>query len=86
MDPLQKKDKKPAKTVKNKKRTSNKRKLSIFDRRTEELRRKIYSIDYFSMNGAERRKRKKDRRKLDEQRSGWVRINKWISMFVGKNK
>ena len=85
MEKLQKKDKKSAETVENQKKNADRRKQSLFDRRKEEKRRKVYSIDYFSMDGVERRKRK-ERRKPDEQRNGWVRINKWISMFIGTKK
>ncbi len=73
------------KTIKDRQKKTNRRKQSFSDRRKEEDRRRVYSIDYFSMNGAERRKRK-DRRKQTEKRKGWERINKWMSIFTGRNR
>ncbi len=55
------------------------------DRRIElDDRRKIYSIDYFSINDVERRKGSHERRrKLLERRNGWIRVSQWSSVHVG---
>jgi len=60
-----------------------KRKRSKLDRRSGEERRKAYDLDYFLLkNGIERRS-KLERRKSNERRSGWMRISKWYSIFIG---
>ncbi len=55
---------------------------SGLDRRTLEERRQVFSLDYFNANGEERRGRS-ERRNRGETRDGWVRVNKWTSVFVG---
>lgn len=56
--------------------------LSRFDRRSGEDRRKVYSLNYFMKGGKERRK-SNERRSQGERRSGWMRIDKWYSIFMG---
>ncbi|UCH20222.1 MAG: hypothetical protein JSU83_16920 [Deltaproteobacteria bacterium] len=53
---------------------------SRWDRRSGEDRRKIYSLDYFIKGGKERR-HKNERRHKGDRRSGWIRIDKWYSIF-----
>lgn len=56
---------------------------SPIDRRSGEDERKLYSLDYFTGGGQERR-RGKERRQCDERRSTWMRVYKWCSVFLGK--
>jgi hypothetical protein len=56
--------------------------LSRLDRRSGEDRRKVYSLNYFMKGGKERRK-SNERRNQGERRSGWMRIDKWYSIFTG---
>ena len=58
-------------------------KRSPIDRRSGEDKRKLYSLDYFTDGGEERRKGK-ERRQSEERRSGWARVYKWCSVFLGK--
>ena len=60
-------------------------KRSPIDRRSGEDKRKLYSLDYFTDGGEERRKGK-ERRQSEERRSGWARVYKWCSVFLGKKK
>ncbi len=64
--------------------SSDKGQRSRLDRRSGEDRRKIYSLDYFLKGGKERRQ-KDERRHLAERRSGWIRIDKWYSVFTGSD-
>ena len=49
------------------------------DRRSGEDRRQLYSIDYFSSGGPERRS-SGDRRSTRERRTGWIRVGQWTSV------
>ena len=57
-------------------------KRSQLDRRSGEDERKLYSLDYFT-NGGQERRRHSERRKLDERRNTWIRVNKWCSVRLG---
>jgi len=52
------------------------------DRRSENDRRQIYSIDYFIQGGIERRSGLDRRKNRRERRKNWVRVNEWISVPV----
>ena len=67
-------NKKPAKTSVNR---------SLVDRRSGEDKRKLYSLDYFTDGGQERR-RGRERRQTGERRNAWARVYKWCSVFLGK--
>ncbi len=54
---------------------------SRLDRRSGEDRRKTYSLDYFVKGGKERRQAE-ERRYKGERRNGWLRIDKWYSVFT----
>jgi len=56
---------------------------TLFDRRSGEDKRKLYSLDYFTDGGKERRKGR-ERRQSEERRSGWARVYKWCSVFLGR--
>ena len=56
---------------------------ALFDRRTGEDKRKLYSLDYFTEGGEERRKGR-ERRQSGERRRAWARVYKWCSVFLGK--
>ena len=56
---------------------------ALFDRRSGEDKRIRYSLDYFT-DGGEERRRGRERRRLKERRSGWVRVYKWCSVFLGR--
>lgn len=56
---------------------------SLIERRTGRDRRQAYDINYFEKNGIERRKGS-ERRRLSEKRKGWIRAEKWRSVFVGE--
>jgi hypothetical protein len=56
---------------------------SVFDRRSGEDKRILYSLDYF-MDGGKERRDGKERRQVGERRSGWARVYKWCSVFLGK--
>ena len=56
---------------------------SLIERRIRKDRRHAYDLNYFNKNGIERRKGD-ERRRLLEKRKGWVRAEKWRSVFVGK--
>jgi hypothetical protein len=58
------------------------RRSSSVDRRRLENRRKVYSLDYFSKGGAERRKLKDRRRRLRDRRKGWVKVSDWSSIYI----
>jgi len=53
------------------------------DRRSGVDRRKVYDLNYFIDGGVERR-RFKERRSELERRKNWIRVDEWISVFVGK--
>ncbi|MBW1892792.1 MAG: hypothetical protein JRF40_02200 [Deltaproteobacteria bacterium] len=59
------------------------RQRSLIERRIRKDRRSAYDLNYFNKNGIERRKGD-ERRRLLEKRNGWVRAEKWRSVFVGK--
>jgi hypothetical protein len=54
-------------------------KRSQIDRRSGDDERKLYSLDYFTNGGMERR-HQIERRKLAERRGQWVRVRKWYSV------
>jgi hypothetical protein len=56
---------------------------SLVDRRSGEDKRRLYSLDYFTDGGEERRKGR-ERRQSGERRSAWARVYKWCSVFLGK--
>jgi hypothetical protein len=56
---------------------ANRRKTAL-DRRTEDDRRRVYSLQYFSRGGEERRFRS-DRRTQAERRKGWAQTGPWSS-------
>jgi hypothetical protein len=58
------------------------RRRSTIDRRSQNDRRKVHNLDYFSNGGAERRSWK-ERRVQGERRKGWVRVTEWSSVYVG---
>ena len=49
------------------------------ERRSGKDRRRIFSLHRFFYNGPERRDLK-DRRRQEERRDGWVRVDKWSSV------
>ena len=55
------------------------------DRRSDRDRRQSYSLDYF-LNGGKERRTYGERRVSQERRSGWVRVSKWSSVYVGKSE
>lgn len=55
---------------------------SLVDRRSGEDKRRLYSLDYFT-DGGEERRRGRERRQSGERRSAWVRVYKWCSVFLG---
>ena len=59
--------------------STRKKDSNLVDRRSGEDRRKVYSLDYFTEGGKERRK-VKERRKRDERRSNCVRVSDWSSV------
>ena len=56
---------------------------ALVDRRSGEDKRKLYSLDYFTDGGRERR-RGRERRQTGERRNAWARVYKWCSVFLGK--
>jgi len=56
---------------------TNRRKAGL-DRRSGDDRRRIYSLEYFSEGGVERRF-DSDRRDRAERRRGWTRTDQWSS-------
>ena len=56
------------------------KKRSILDRRSEDDRRRVYSLDYFLQGGVERRTGAERRNQRQERRSGWVNVNGWSSV------
>jgi hypothetical protein len=56
---------------------------TLVDRRSGEDKRRLYSLDYFTDGGEERRKGR-ERRQSGERRSGWARVYKWCSVFLGR--
>jgi len=65
--------------------SGNENRKTGLDRRSDEDRRSIYSLDYFAQGGLERRI-KKERRKLTERRKGWIRASKWTSVSTDITK
>ena len=57
---------------------------SRLDRRSGEDRRTTYSLNYFVKGGKERRQAE-ERRRNRERRQGWMRIDKWYSVFTGSD-
>ena len=56
---------------------------ALVDRRSGEDMRRLYSLDYFT-DGGEERRRGRERRQTGERRSAWARVYKWCSVFLGK--
>jgi len=52
------------------------------DRRSGDDRRKVHNLNYFIRDGVERRKFK-ERRSQAERRKNWLRVDEWVSVFVG---
>jgi hypothetical protein len=52
------------------------------ERRTGKDRRKILNLHRFFYNRPERRKTLQDRRSRQERRDGWIRTNKWSSVYL----
>ena len=52
------------------------------DRRSGDDRRKVHNLNYFIRGGVERRKFK-ERRSQGERRKNWLRVDEWVSVFVG---
>jgi hypothetical protein len=52
------------------------------DRRAGDDRRKVHNLNYFIRGGVERRKYK-ERRSQAERRKNWIRVDEWVSVFVG---
>lgn len=52
------------------------------DRRSGVDRRKVHDLNYFIRGGVERRKFK-ERRSQGERRKNWIRVDDWISVFMG---
>ena len=55
---------------------------SPVDRRSGKERRKIFNRITFFLKGGVERRRVKERRSEDERRRGWVRVDKWSSVFL----
>jgi len=55
---------------------------SGFDRRSGMDRRQVHNMNRLIDDETQRRSLK-ERRETNELRSGWVRISKWSSMYVG---
>jgi hypothetical protein len=53
------------------------------DRRSGEDRRKVHNLNYFIRGGVERRNFK-ERRSQAERRKNWLRVDEWVSVFVGQ--
>lgn len=51
------------------------------DRRSDEDRRKVHDLDYFSTENDERR-RFCERRAKDERRITWAKVGQWASVFM----
>ncbi|MBU0698673.1 MAG: hypothetical protein KKE59_04510 [Proteobacteria bacterium] len=58
------------------------RRSSSTDRRRLDNRRRVYSLDYFSQGGIERRKTQDRRKRRHDRRKGWVRVGDWSSIFI----
>ena len=56
-----------------------KQRRRLVDRRSGQDRRQLYSIDYFSSGGPERRI-SGERRGIHERRAGWIRVGEWTSI------
>lgn len=56
------------------------RKRSAIDRRSNNDRRQVYSLDYFLQGGEERRCGAERRRERAERRADWVKVNAWSSI------
>ena len=52
------------------------------DRRSGDDRRKVHNLNYFIRGGVERRKFI-ERRSQEERRKNWLRVDEWVSVFVG---
>ena len=55
------------------------------DRRSGDDRRQVYDSDYF-LNGGVDRRSGKDRRQQGERRDGYIRVTKWSSVRVEKER
>jgi hypothetical protein len=58
------------------------RRSSSVGRRRLDNRRRVYSLDYFSQGGIERRKALDRRNRNHDRRKGWVRISDWNSVYI----
>jgi hypothetical protein len=58
------------------------RRSSSFGRRRLDNRRRVYSLDYFSQGGIERRKALDRRKRNHDRRKGWVRISGWSNVYI----
>jgi len=58
------------------------RRSSSTDRRRLENRRKVYSLDYFSRGGLERRKMRDRRMRQRDRRKGWEKVSDWSSIYI----
>ena len=52
------------------------------DRRSGKDRRKVYNRLLFLLKRGVERRSVKERRSEDERREGWVRVDKWSSVFM----
>ena len=66
---------------KNNKLFSGRRNSSV-DRRRLENQRTLYSMDYFSKGGMERREMQDRRKQQLDRRKSWVRVSQWSSVYV----
>lgn len=57
------------------------RSQSLIDRRSDEDRRDLYSIEYFDQGNPERRSYS-DRRGNGERRKGYIRVGQWTSVSL----
>jgi hypothetical protein len=58
------------------------RRNSSVDRRRLENQRKLYSMDYFSNAGIERREMKDRRKQQLDRRKSWVKVSQWSSVYA----
>ncbi len=77
---------KSAEIIVNLKNNTVKKIRSGIDRRSGEDQRNKYDLDHFEKGGSERRKAIIRRKLETEQRRGWTRINKWVSVFISKDQ
>jgi hypothetical protein len=58
------------------------RRSSSVNRRRLDNRRRVYSLDYFSQGGIERRKALDRRKRNHDRRKGWVKISDGSSVYI----